>query len=49
MAIGAWAKLQSNYELAGGYLLCKSGHARCIPEASVHPAESADSHCPGHS
>ena len=37
MATGAAS--QSNYELAGGSLLEMSGHARRIPEASIHPAQ----------
>ena len=46
--IGAWAKLQSNYELAGGSLLCKSGHARRVPEVSIHVAQCVThGHWPG--
>ena len=38
MATRAWAKVQSNHELAGESMVCMSGHARHVPEASIHPA-----------
>ena len=42
MATGAWA----NYELAGGSLLCKSSHARHVPEASVPEASVPEASVP---